>query len=84
MENSVVTGKGLLDRHVFSIAVVHVARGEAGKKEVPGQLGILYSRIKKIIFNKHTQVHKKTLFTVALDDGACTSLSLTPLVICAR
>ena len=41
MENSIVTGNSLLDRHVFSIAIVHVARGEARKEEMPGQLSIL-------------------------------------------
>ena len=79
VEDSIVTGNSLLDRHVFSIAVVHVARGEARKKEVPAQLGILAEQNK---FNKHTCTHT-TNITVALDDGACTSLSLTPLVICA-
>jgi hypothetical protein len=56
VENSVVTGNGLLDRHVFSVAIVHVARGEAWKEEVPGQLGILAEITNLINTHKYTNL----------------------------
>lgn len=51
MENGVVTGNSLLDRHVFSVAIVHVARGEAREEEMPGQFSILGRT------NSHTHTH---------------------------
>lgn len=41
VENSIITGNSLLDRHIFSIAIVHVARGQSRKEEMPGQFSIL-------------------------------------------
>ena len=77
MENGVVTRECLLDGHVFNTAIVHVARGEPGKIEMPGQLSILTDQV-QCAYRKYTTTE---LHTLALDVGACTSLSLTPFAI---
>ena len=87
MGHSVVTGNCLLDRHVLRFSIVHVARGEPRKKEVPGQLGILNglrnTLCESTVFQGRLAIIHNIL-TEALEVGACTSLSLTPFIICLK